>query len=110
MVEFMDGPCKTDLMLKNAPMFLRAVVDDKGKIDALDQVTDMPAPDEKVYVYRREGGFTQVHLHLSPRSQSGWYVMAKYRYLPDVDGEQVRETDAWRAWLAEEIAAGREAR
>ena len=40
------------------------------------------------------------------RRMSGFYVRAEYEWLPDVDGEYVRETVTWQRWV-EEAEAGR---
>lgn len=98
MVEFIDGPAQGVLMLKRAPLFLRAVVDNKGDIDALDQPDDTPKKTEKIHVYKREGEFNRVHIRMSPRSASGFYMMAQYRYLPDIAGEDFRDNSKWQAW------------
>lgn len=39
-----------------------------------------------------------VHSNMLPRSRSGWFAMGLYRYLAVVDGGQLREAHAWRAW------------
>ena len=91
-------------MVKRAPEFLRAVRDKMGETDVLDQIDDTPKKSEKIYVYKREGGFTTVHIYMSPRASSGFYAMAKYRYLPDVDGEQFRDNCVWQKWVREHLS------
>jgi hypothetical protein len=90
-------------MVKRAPVLLRAVIDKMGETDVLDQIDDTPKKSEKIYVYKREGGFTTVHIYMSPRSRSGFYAMAKYRYLPDVDGEELRDNGTWQKWATEHL-------
>jgi hypothetical protein len=85
-------------MVKRAPVFLRAVIDGKGEIDVLDQIGDRPGRSEKIYIYKRVGGFTDIHVLMSPRSKSGWYVLANYQHMPDVDGEQFRDNGDWQTW------------
>jgi hypothetical protein len=52
MTTFEDGPAKGQtLMLQRAPLFLRVVIDPSGKVDALDQLTDKPASNEKIFAY-----------------------------------------------------------
>ena len=101
-ISLIDGPCAGTYMVKRAPMFLRAVINLKQEKDVLDQVADYPHEDEVVHVYKLESGAGQVHLHMSPRSKSGWYALGNYRYLPDVQGEQLRDNTAWQAWASYE--------
>lgn len=55
-VTFLDGPGKGQgLNLKRAPLFLRLVVKPDGRIDALDQLEDRPADEERLYAYRLQG-------------------------------------------------------
>jgi len=104
MLELLDGPCKGTFLVKRAPDFLRAVIDKKGETDVLDQIEDTTKNTETVYIYKREGGWVDIHLCMSPRSRSGYYVMAKYRYLPDVDGQSLRDNPIWQAWATESMA------
>lgn len=84
-------------MCKRAPVFLRAVKDKSGKMDALDQVNDTPAENESVFVYEQQGEVGTVHLNYGG-GRGGWYAMASYHYLPDVDGEALRDNKAWQVW------------
>lgn len=88
-------------MIKRAPQYLRGVVSPSGKLDVLDQLEDVPAPREKVYVYERVGGWSSYHVRMTGRG-SGFYVVAEYGYREDVDGEQLRDTEAWQAWCVAE--------
>lgn len=106
MMILVDGPAKGTYMCKRAPLYLRAVVNDKGGTDALDMPSDAPTDLEAIHVYRRIGGHSMVHLNMADRRMSGFYVRAEYEWLPDVDGEYVRETVTWQRWV-EEAEAGR---
>ena len=85
MLKLKDGPVAGTYMCKRAPFWLRAVVDANGKKDVLDQLDDEPAATEKVYVYRcvSEVG----HVHINAKRGRGFYAMADYEYLADVDGD-----------------------
>ena len=98
MTKFQDGPAKgKTLMLKRAPLFLR-VVEKGGEFDALDQLKDTPAPDEKLtaYVLTKKTGL--VHINMG-RKGGGWYPMAEYK-LASVQpyDATMRAADKWRAW------------
>lgn len=97
-VQLLDGPCKGDYLVKRAPVFLRAVRKETGEADLLDQVNDLPAKNEKVFVYQIEGEAGWIHLKMAERSQSGFYALAKYRFMPDVDGEELRDNTIWQDW------------
>jgi hypothetical protein len=110
-VMFTDGPADGhELALQRAPMFLRVVVDTREPlkrnglprvkaIDALDLLDDEPRPHESIHIY--EVIWANEPVHICARgsgARSGWYVSASYRHRADVDGEQMRDTAAWRAW------------
>lgn len=101
MLTLRGGPVEGTYAAKRAPVYLRGVVDAEGERDVLDLLEDTPRAQEQVYVYRRVGEAGHVHLRMSgaARRASGFYALADYEYLPDVDGEQVRERDAWHAWV-----------
>jgi hypothetical protein len=103
MLTLNDGPCKGTFMVKRAPIFLRAVIDAKGEIDVLDQLDDTPKKTEKIYVYKRIGQASTFHVKMAKRSELGWYVLADYWYMPDVDGEQYRDNATWQLWVADEL-------
>lgn len=92
----LDGPAVgAALMLRRAPIYLRVVVDAAAaKTDALDQLDDEPEPHETVHVYRQVEG-TRAIVCIRP---GGCYHGADYVHVPDVDGESVRDTAAWREW------------
>lgn len=106
---FMNGPAAgAGLALRRAPMFLRVVIDETdGTVDALDQLDDTPGPSEKIHVYQLAAPASQAHVCYRgrDRDRSGWYAVGIYRHVPDVDGEMVRETERWRAWVDERVAA-----
>lgn len=101
-VELVDGPAAGRYAVRRAPWFLRAVVDEHGGRDLLDQLYDGPVPTETVHVYEAEAGSlwdadtfmrTQHVIVCPPPGARG-----VYHHRPDVDGETLRETSAWRAW------------
>lgn len=56
MTSFAGGPAAgVSLLLRRAPLYLRAVTGPDGKWDALDLLDDAPAPNETVVAYRRVG-------------------------------------------------------
>jgi len=108
MVTLTDGPCKGIFMVRRSPALLRATLkaelDGTGATDVLDQPDDTPAPQEKVYVYQMLGeptGF--MHIHSSVKGASGFFASAEYKYLADVDGEQLRDNAAWRRWCFDNV-------
>jgi hypothetical protein len=111
----LDGPAgPIDLALRRAPIFLRVVVDRRsGKVDALDQLDDVPMPGEAVHVYEAVPGTTfafRSDVFVCVRGPGGMRqaatALGDYRHRLDVDGESVRETDAWRAWCLAQPLAG----
>jgi hypothetical protein len=99
-MRLVDGPAEGVYAVRRAPLYLRAVVGPRARKDVLDGLDDEPEPKERIHVYQRVGEVSQIHIKGS-RSVSGFYVMAEYRHMADVDGEQLRETKAWRAWCRE---------
>lgn len=102
MMKLVDGPAKGTYMCKRAPLYLRAVVNDKGGTDALDMPSDTPTDNEAIHVYRRIGGHSMIHLNMADRRMSGFYVQAEYEWMPDVPGEELREKADWLEWCAAE--------
>lgn len=109
MLVLIDGHCKGTYMVRRAPLFLRAVksmlLTGQGECDILDQLEDTPEVNERVFVYQRQGEAGWVHLKMGKRQQSGFYALGQYKYLPEVDGEKLRDNEKWRAWVAEQMAA-----
>lgn len=114
-VRFLDGPAEgVSLGLRRAPMFLRVVVSPAGKVDALDQLGDVPMPREAVHVYQGvEGklftfrGDVFVCVRGPGGSQQAGTAAGEYRHRPDVDGELLRDTAAWREWCRAQPEAAR---
>jgi hypothetical protein len=106
MTLFLDGPAagKT-LMLTRAPHYLRAVQGVTGDWDALDQLTDTPHPGETVVAYEMVSGPRSMHVcSRGKKAVSGWFQGGDYRVVADQPtDEQLRSTDAWRAWVSARI-------
>ena len=101
MVELRGGPAGgVTLALRRAPRFLRVVIDPAGAVDALDQLEDTPTDGELVEVYELLERRGPVHVCARRGGGSGWYESASYTFRGDVDGNQLRDTAAWRAWAA----------
>lgn len=108
---FMDGPAAgVGLNLGRAPIFLRVVqvVEQMGGFDALDQLEDEPRDGEIVHVYRKLPG-SHGSAHICGRGSGhvgcGYYEWGIYRHMADVDGELLRDTGRWRAWVDEQVKA-----
>lgn len=95
-MRLLDGPAEGTYMVRRAPFYLRAVVRADGVRDVLDQPDDRPSSRERVHVYRLVSEVQQVHVRMT--RGSGFYVMADYRHMPEVDGETLREAETWRTW------------
>lgn len=128
MVTIKDGPAAgATLMLQRAPRLLRVTVKipaaaalfdpvtqrppgatarlaaagftaPRADVDALDQVDDVAEPGEAIHVYRRGRYDGRMHLNGGTPARSGFYAVAEYWHLPDVDGEALRDRDAWQTW------------
>lgn len=109
MTIFLDGPAantfSTPLLLKRAPHFLRAVQAPDGTWDALDQLDDTPKPEETVVAYVMVTGPRSVHICARGKNnRSGWYQGGDNRVVePQPTDAQLRDTTAWRAWVAEQV-------
>jgi len=103
MIHFTNGPAANQtLVLKRAPIFLRVTIDPKNQIDALDQLTDEPRPDEKLYAYRRQQKPLLAHIKMTPKKRSGFYLVANYELEPVQPSDQtMRDTTAWQQWCQE---------
>jgi hypothetical protein len=106
-VRFLNGPAAgSTLGLRRVPIFLRVVIHrSTGKVDALDQLDDEPLEAEAIYVYQGVPGTLMAlrgDIIVCVRGADGMQAAATgsgdYRHRSDVDGEQMRETGAWRAW------------
>src|SRR4051812_34526056 len=99
MTTFEDGPAKGQtLMLQRAPLFLRVVVDPSGKVDALDQLTDTPASNEKIFAYVLTAEPGRFHIYKRARG-SGWYAIGSYKQVfPQPTESVMRNNASWRDW------------
>jgi len=102
MLNLIDGPCQGDYMVRRAPVFLRAVLENNGGKDVLDQLTDTPKDTETVYVYKLIGGSGWIHFH--GKGLSGFYATGCYKYLSEVNGQELRDNLKWGIWAASEFA------
>ena len=102
MTTLIDGPAAGAYMVRRAPGFLRGVVNRQGETDVLDLLEDVPADNETVSVYRLASEPITVHFNFGG-GKGGWYQSGEYRHLPEVDGETVRDNDAWRRWVAGQV-------
>lgn len=90
-------------------MFLRAVHNplvrtDEKRWDALDQLDDLPKSHEEIFVYKLANQPQRVHLKMSKRSESGFYMMAEYRFVEDQPPDDVlRDTIKWRLWCDKQL-------
>jgi hypothetical protein len=101
MSQLLDGPAGPTLLFnQRSPRFLRVVVDENGQVDCLDQLIDAPAEGEQILVYEvvQGSGGDYAHVTLDRPKRCVRVPLSSYRHRPDVDGETVRETDAWQAW------------
>lgn len=120
MTRFTDGPADgVSLLLRRAPIFLRAVHSTEGGWDALDLLGEAPAAGELIHVYRRFGSTGRVHIRACARgdrkgkamskSQGGFFVRADYRYYATQPGDTVRTQTEWENWCLQIIEAERKA-
>jgi hypothetical protein len=110
-IRFGDGPAVGELLaLKRAPLYLRAVFNGQtSKWDALDQLADVPGPEELLVVaYRRVGPARgcMVDWTVKGRKVGGRFASANYEVVAEQpDAATLRETDRWRAWCWEQVKA-----
>jgi hypothetical protein len=101
---FLDGPAAGQtLMNARAPHFLRVITAEPGHgptLDCLDQLYDVAEPHELVHVYELvPGTYHGVALvRLGRPATCIDMATGDYRHRADVDGESVRDNEAWRAW------------
>jgi hypothetical protein len=87
-------------------LLLRVVIDRFGRVDALDQLHDVPEPDETIHVYLRQGKPRTYHVLCTPRRLSGWHLSADYRlYGNQPNDREARDEHLWREWAAREWKA-----
>lgn len=114
MTNFTNGPAAgVTLSLRRAPLFLRVVRDEAGKWDALDLVSDIVAPGEAVYAYRRTRHDGTVHVDgrdKNGRRYGEWFQLAEYALVEPQPPEAVlRDTRNWQGWATAEHARRKEA-
>lgn len=108
MTRFVDGPATgVTLLLKRAPVYLRAVHTDADGWDALDQLDDQAKSGEEIVVYKLEGEPTFMHIRRDRRAGGGGFFRGgEYRVVkPQPDDEDVRSNVKWRAWVSAQIGA-----
>lgn len=110
MIKFVDGPAAGQtLMVRRAPLFLRAVISEASEWDALDQLTDLPTPVETCHVYVRVREPGRVHLH-GPKI-GGWYATGSYRYYEPQPAQAIlRRRETWEQWATKEAVKLKEAK
>lgn len=106
MIILTDGPAAGSYAVHRAPDYLRAVIiPSDGSRDVLDQITDTPRMTEVVHVYCRVTPVQYVHIRAT--RGSGVYAQATYHHMPDVDGQTLRDNDAWQSWAQSQPPATR---
>lgn len=103
---FLDGPAAgQSFELHRAPMYVRAVRESLSlSWDVLNEPDDEPNAGEEVHVYECVPE-TWTFVFVRP---GGRYESCEYRHRPDVDGELLRETAAWREWATSQPAIAME--
>lgn len=99
MTRFLDGPAAGQTLgLRRAPLFLRAVRNEKGEWDALDQPDDSPHGSETIVAYKQVAFHGHVHVCRRPRG-GGYFAMAEYRLVePQPADSSMRTNKAWQEW------------
>src|SRR4051794_35138431 len=102
MTTFTDGPAAgVTLLIRRTPLFLRVVLNAKGKWDAIDQLSDRANYDEAVYAYRKtadegDGGGAFI---CRGGGAGGYFQFAKYAFIAEQPPEDVlRYNSRWQAW------------
>lgn len=107
MTRMIDGPAgPTTLVNGRAPRFLRVTIDQQGAVDCLDQLEDTARDTEQIYIYELVPG-TNTGVALVRMARPATCVsmaMGDYTHRADVDGEQLRDTEAWRTWCRAQAA------
>lgn len=100
---------KGPITVERIPKFLRFTCAgplSSGNWDALDQLEDVPKPDEHVFAARLHST-SKVHIdRVVKRKRVGeWITTAEYRMIDDGPPEAVlRDNEAWRAWCLQRVA------
>lgn len=107
MTTFEDGPAAgVVLELRRAPLFLRAVRTPGGAWDALDELEDLPAADETIAVYARQGAPGRIHVDPARPRRAVWLAVAWYRVVtPAPPDAEIRDTARWRQWCTRQQEA-----
>ncbi len=103
MTTFDNGPARGKAMLlKRTPIYLRVVVGEKGKVDALDQIGDQPTASETLHAYRLSG--SRGVCHINARGGAGGFWPSATYALVDLQPTDavMRDITAWRAWCQEQ--------
>ncbi len=99
---FRDGPASgTILELQRNPVLLRAVQDQSGKWDALDQLDDEAKPSERIAVYVLVRQPTTAFVDgVRGGRRCGWRMsIAEYVFLTEQpDDATMRDNSKWREW------------
>lgn len=83
-------------MLKRMPVFLR-VTESNGKFDALDQLTDSPRPEEKLYAYHLAA--FRGNAFIDGCKCRGCYPISEFHLWPNQPSDAVmRDNVAWGQW------------
>lgn len=105
MTTFVDGPAKEEAFaLKRAPLFLRVTRHRQSlKLDALDQLTDSPLPEEDLMAYVRIGEPGRMHVLRRGKGTGalggGWESVARYRLITiQPEDGTMRDNALWQAW------------
>lgn len=106
MTTFNNGPARgIVLKLCRAPFFLRVCIgpllddtDNRPKIDALDQLGDVPRAYETLFVYRLTAKPGHCHIRAS-HGQGGFFPLADYTLVqPQPSDGEMRDRKAWEKW------------
>lgn len=105
-IGFEDGPAKgAFLCVRRLPILLRVVIAPAGNVDALDQLGDAPAPDEKIYLYRmvgQSGSMRVSRFGPNGRRMGEWRGTARYSLVADQPEDvHMRTKAAWDLWATE---------
>lgn len=109
MLKFLDGPAVGKVLCcARAPLFLRVVVGEDGKIDALDQLDDKPLPSEKIHVYRMVNDEGTCHISYTDkqgRRRGRWERFSDYvLHEQQPNDVTVRQKAIWQSWALAERA------
>lgn len=100
MIKFLDGPAAgTELIVRDAPIYLRAVIDKNGAVDALDQPNDTPKLSEKIYAYRMVDGTYKSGFYCGKDGcklfRSGDYKLCSIQPSQEI----LRYRESWYEWV-----------